>query len=127
MAPGIGLIITGALGMILSFVSIAIALTGAPPANDPELPEWLNGMQRGQHGPVAAVIQVCFVFLNLLIIFGGICLVRVKSRGTAITSSCAAMVNVGNCCCLLGLPIGIWALVILLQSDVKSAFERNSR
>jgi hypothetical protein len=25
-------------------------------------------------------------------------------------------------CCLLGLPIGIWALVVLLKPEVKAAF-----
>jgi hypothetical protein len=27
-----------------------------------------------------------------------------------------------NPCCLLGLPIGIWALVVLSNEDVKDAF-----
>ena len=25
-------------------------------------------------------------------------------------------------CCLLGLPIGIWAIIVLIDSDVKRAF-----
>jgi hypothetical protein len=27
-----------------------------------------------------------------------------------------------NCCCLLGLPFGIWALVMLMKPEVKSQF-----
>ena len=27
-----------------------------------------------------------------------------------------------TCCCIAGLPVGIWALVILLKPEVKSAF-----
>lgn len=126
LAPGIALIITGALGLIMSFVSIGIALLGEPEPPDPALPEWLADLQAGQFGVGAAVIQVAFVLLNGLIIFGGICLVRVKSWGVALAGSIAAIVNIGNCCCVIGLPIGIWALVILQLNDVKAAFQRNA-
>jgi hypothetical protein len=36
------------------------------------------------------------------------------------------MINIGTCCCIIGLPAGIWSLVILLQPDVSKAFDQNS-
>ena len=33
-----------------------------------------------------------------------------------------AMINIGNCCCLLGLPFGIWSLVVLLKPEVAEKF-----
>jgi len=44
----------------------------------------------------------------------------------AMTASILSMLNFGNCCCLLGIPVGIWALVILLMPDVKEAFRLNA-
>ncbi len=40
----------------------------------------------------------------------------------AIAGSVLATIPMVSPCCLLGLPFGIWSLVVLLQPDVKSAF-----
>jgi hypothetical protein len=37
-------------------------------------------------------------------------------------ASIIAMIPCVSPCCLLGLPIGIWALVVLMKPEVKSAF-----
>ena len=50
-----------------------------------------------------------------------------KMRGVGIAASVVAMLNFGNCCCLLGIPIGIWSLIILLQPDVTAAFDQSAR
>ncbi|MEZ6096771.1 MAG: hypothetical protein R3C03_21525 [Pirellulaceae bacterium] len=125
IAPGIALIVVGSLGLIMSIVSIFMALFGAPPAIDPTQPEWLQDLQRNGRGTFPAIIQGAFVLLNIAIIAGGISMVRVKNWGIGLTATIAAMINFGNCCCVLGLPVGIWSLVILLQDDVKRAFESN--
>ena len=52
---------------------------------------------------------------------------KVKVQAPAIAASIVSMFNVGSCCCVIGLPIGIWALVILLMGDVKRAFEFSAR
>jgi hypothetical protein len=44
-----------------------------------------------------------------------------KSYGLAMTSSILAMIPC-HVCCMVGLPIGIWALIVLLKPEVKSAF-----
>jgi ABC-type proline/glycine betaine transport system permease subunit len=50
---------------------------------------------------------------------------RIRTWALAMTSAVLMMINFGNCCCLIGLPIGIWALVILLLPDVQDAFKRS--
>jgi hypothetical protein len=39
----------------------------------------------------------------------------------AIVASVVAMIPC-SCACILGLPIGIWSLVVLLKPEVKAAF-----
>lgn len=34
-----------------------------------------------------------------------------------------AMIPCVSPCCLLGLPLGIWALIVLLKPEVKAAFQ----
>ncbi|MFN0018739.1 MAG: hypothetical protein ACKVP0_10805 [Pirellulaceae bacterium] len=125
MAPAIALVITGALGLLLAIVGVVIAFSPAPPVN-PNAPPAMQSLQRGGHGPAAVVVQGLFVLVNGFIIFGAVQTMRQKMRGLGIAASVAAMLNFANCCCLLGIPIGIWSLVILMQDDVKRAFDANA-
>jgi hypothetical protein len=59
--------------------------------------------------------------LALLMFAGGIAMLRRKMYGLAVTGSIASMLTL-NCCCVPGLAIGIWSLLILMQSDVKQSF-----
>ena len=49
-------------------------------------------------------------------------MMSLQSRGSAMTGAIFALLPC-NLCCLAGLPIGIWALVVMNRSDVKSAFQ----
>ena len=121
LAPAICLIVTAALGIILDAVGLIMAM-GPPPRADPNLPPWLNDFQKSGHGPLSAFISILFLAVSAVILTGAIQMVRQKSWGLALAGSILAMVNISGCCCILGLPFGIWALVILVRPDVKSAF-----
>jgi hypothetical protein len=47
---------------------------------------------------------------------------KLDSYGLAMTASIVALIPCISPCCVVGLPIGIWALVILSKPEVKSAF-----
>jgi len=126
MAPAIGLLLTAILGLVFTIASMVLAL-GPPPAVDPNAPPFMKGFQQGAHGPTALAIQSIFVLVNAFIIFGAVQMLRQKMRGVGIGASIVAMLNFGNCCCLLGIPVGIWSLVILMQDDIKWAFDANAR
>jgi hypothetical protein len=126
MAPAIALIVIAVLGLLLSFYNVFNALT-AEAVVDPTAPPFLQEMAKNSVGTVPAVVQFCFVIVNVVIIVGGYLMSRVQSWGMALTATILAMINFGSCCCVLGIPIGIWSLVILLQSDVKAAFAASSR
>jgi hypothetical protein len=61
--------------------------------------------------------------VSVVVILGAVAMLLGKARGLAMAGSIAALVNLGNCCCLLGLPFGIWALVVLSRSEVRDAFQ----
>ena len=59
-----------------------------------------------------------------LIFLGGYKMYRLESWGLAVTGSILAVVPCfGTCCCLVDIPLGIWALVLLFDDEVKAAFE----
>ena len=64
-----------------------------------------------------------FGALSIVVLVGAIQMLRLRTHSLALVGAITAMINIGNCCCLLGLPIGIWSLVVLLRPEVKSAFE----
>lgn len=120
-APAIALCVIASLGLLLSLFNVAYAFMEHP--IDPNAPEFVQAMQKGSQGTTAAIIQSCFVAVNLLILSGAIQMMRFRTWGLALTASILAMVNFGTFCCIPGLPIGIWTLVILLTPEVRAAFQ----
>lgn len=62
---------------------------------------------------------------SLVVIWGGICCLRLSGRMMAMIASILAIIPIFQMCCL-GIPIGIWGIVVLMAPDVKAAFEANS-
>ena len=122
-APAIALIVCGGLSLLASIYGVVNAMISSPPPVPPNSPEWMEGVMKNSVGMTAAIIQSVFIFVALFVLFGGIQMLRLKSRGVAIAASIVTMLNIGSCCCIVGMPIGIWALVILMLTDVAQAFE----
>jgi hypothetical protein len=109
--PGIGLVVTGiANWLVLPFlIAIASYLATSSPGSGP--PATVLG------GIAAAIFVV-----SVLLIFAGLKIMRCESRRWGIVGAVLAMiVNPVN---VIGLPIGIWALVVLSSREVKEAFKQ---
>ena len=124
MAPAIALLVVSVLGIGASLFNVVFSFN--KPNIDPNAPPFVQEMQKGAVGPTAAVVQGVFVLVNAFIIFGAVQMLRQKMRGVAIAAAAVAMLNFGSCCCILGIPVGIWSIIILLQEDVKSAFDASA-
>ncbi|MFZ0827086.1 MAG: DUF4339 domain-containing protein [Verrucomicrobiia bacterium] len=123
--PAVALIITASLGIAYyTFSGLLTLFTGGtmfrhemPPNIPPQMQAFIQGMQ----GPLAGVINLAVAALNGFVLFGAIKLLRLQNHGVATVAVVAAMLPC-SCCCLLGLPLGIWALVVLNKPEVKSQF-----
>lgn len=123
IAPAIALIVVATLGLLASLLNIFMALAMEAPPIDPTAPDWLQDMQENQVGALPAVIHSLFVILNIVIMIGAIQMLRFKMWGYSLTASILAMLNFGTCCCVLGLPVGIWSIIVLSQPHVKKSFK----
>jgi len=92
-------------------------------------PERLEGLReaiaRGDVGVFPYVVAVINVSAALLILVGALRMMNRQSYGLAVTAGILAMVpcvGTSGCCCLIGLPIGLWALIVLMDSGVQAAF-----
>jgi hypothetical protein len=124
VAPGIALIVLGTLATLASVYSLINAALAGPPEVPPDAPEWVAEMMKASVGPLAIGLQSVFTVTGLVVLAGGIQMVRLRSWGLALAASILSMIQLGSCCCAVGMPVGIWSLVILLQPDVKAAFAR---
>jgi len=73
------------------------------------------------------VVLAFSLLVGVVILVGALLMMNLRARGLVITSSILAMIPCVSPCCLLGLPIGIWAVVVLSQQDVKQAFRNRAR
>jgi hypothetical protein len=125
IAPAVIIMILSVLAFLDSMARVVIGLFF------PKVVEQLqaNNAQLFGQQPVNLDMRVVhvvsgsiFAILALLSFFGSIAMLRRQMYWLAIAGSVAAMLNITDCCCLIGLPVGIWALIILLQPDVKAGF-----
>lgn len=121
--PAIGLIVTAILGFLASIVGtlwnlLAVGVGFHQPGMNAEM-ERLVSMFSGTMGVISGIIG--FLVAGL-ILFGALKMKKCESYGWAMTASIIAMIPCISPCCLVGLPIGIWALVVLSKPEVKSAF-----
>lgn len=81
------------------------------------------GGQVVEPNPVMAMIfWLVVVICNGVIIFGSVQMLRMSADPLAMAASIMSLVPCLSPCCLLGIPFGIWALVVLMNSDVKASF-----
>ena len=119
--PAIGLIVTAILGALVQMVSlIRLLLMHTPMPANSQMPgqAWVAMLS----GPIGMVMSILAILMSVVILLGALKMKKLESYGLAMTASILAMIPCLSPCCVIGLPIGIWALVVLSKPEVKSAF-----
>ena len=80
----------------------------------------------GSHGPIilALPLLACLLFSSFEI-FAALKMKQLEAYGLAIAASILAILISPSS--VIGLPIGIWSLVVLSRADVRAAFARRVR
>jgi hypothetical protein len=73
-------------------------------------------------GGMAALLL--FNAVGVAIIVGAVDMLRMHSYRSARLGAILSILPLCGPCMILGLPFGIWALILLLQLDVKAAFAK---
>lgn len=130
-APAIALLVVAVLTVLLFIVGLFsedLMMQVMQSANmpDEEMQQFREMMEKS-----SMLGNVVGGVLNIggaaLIAYGAWRMKELKSYGLAMTAAILAMIPCfTSCCCLLGLPVGIWALIVLLDKDVKAAFDAPS-
>jgi len=123
--PSIGLLITGILGAVSSLATFIMFLVGVSVGSlwlneIPDLPEWSENVYEGAFGLGSAFVGV---LVAIFIIYAALKMKELNHYGLCIAASVLAMIPCISPCCIIGLPIGIWCLVVLTKPEVKSVFQ----
>lgn len=143
-APAVALLVVGILNLLLALIQVAGTIwIIVAPAQIEKMMEDIQKDNAGAQNPfkamlggqqqfagpaaviqntVLSVLMVLIVGLNLL---GGIRMLSLRSYALSVAGAICAAIPCLSCggCCLFGEIIGIWALVVLLNPDVRSAFQ----
>jgi hypothetical protein len=124
-APAIALKVTAILGLAMAFMGLIFhVLTamgvdiGIQGFKDPQIREMFSKM----NGVMGVVSDFISAAVGVLILVGASKMQSLQNYSLAVTASVLAMLPCISPCCLLGLPFGIWALVVLNRPEVKSQF-----
>src|SRR5262249_11315346 len=113
--PAIGLMITGILTILFAGSEIVRLLLGGArqmtqSTGNPDMDKMFAMMM----GPVGLLVGGVSLLTGILLLFGGIKMKKLEAYGLVMAASIIGMIPCfSSGCCVLGLPIGIWALVVL--------------
>jgi hypothetical protein len=90
--------------------------------DDPSAPEWLKDVAEMGAGAAGSLSNILSIAIGAVILFGAVKMMRLQNLGLAMAASILAVIPCLSPCCCLGIPFGIWSLVVLNRPEVKSAF-----
>jgi hypothetical protein len=126
--PAIGLKVTAILNLVLALWSLVKLIffrsdlsqlySGMPQFNDPQVQQLLHLA----NGPLGIINSLFALAMSVLVLIGAAKMQSLRSFEFAFAAAILAMIPCLTPCCALGLPFGIWALVVLNKPEVKSQF-----
>ncbi len=138
-APAIALMVVGGLNVLLSLWGLAQSVMnmmggGANAQKEAAIEQWrqagmspeqieqFSGLLDIASGPMGIALNGLALIVGCVVLLGAIKMKNLNSRGLAFTGAILAMIPCLSQCCILGLPFGIWAIVVLNNPDVKRSF-----
>ena len=123
--PAIGMMIAGIINLIVTMLTIATNLyrlaSGGLEAPTSGTEAERVGFYVGFYGVLG--IAILSLIVSPLIIVGALRMMNAQNYGLAKTASILTIIPFTSYCCLIGVPIGIWALVTLNKTEVKHYFQ----
>lgn len=123
--PAIAIMVATIIGMVLAVIGILINALGmglaASQQQSHSQQDILGPLVSSVFGIVQAVIGL---IIGVVILIGVTRMMKLQSWGFSLAACIMAMIPCVSPCCLLGLPFGIWGIVVLCDEQVKAAFTR---
>lgn len=134
-APAICMIAFGVIGFALSLANLFGAFFGAGlnewvmqrlEQEGEQIPEFFRFLS-GPGSLALSLLQIAVeTAISGFVLYAGMRLQKLRDRGICMAAAIIAMVPCINPCCCLGIPLGIWVLMVLNRPDVRSSFQSSN-
>jgi hypothetical protein len=143
LMPATLLVLVGALSLVSALFEL-IQLDSVPGKMDQQMEEvkankdltdderdqWIDifaAIKESAEQKTLLIVYIINIGSAIVIVVGGRKMMRLSGLALPSISSVLAMVpcTIG-CCCLLGIPVGIWSLVVLSRPSVRTVIEGRS-
>ena len=137
--PAICLILTGLLNIVLSLwgavesvffpVNIDQQLAAVPQFNDPEVQKFISDPQVNHfvhllYSPAVLLTNDLFTLtMSVLVLLGALRMKALRNYEFSVIGALLALLPCVTSCCLIGLPFGIWAIIVLRRPGIKGQFK----
>jgi len=118
--PSVGVMVAGIVNALALIPFLVIMVAGVTTGGYRILPG------SGQKEEEVSAILFVVACLGAFVIFSGLKMRLLRSYGTAVTGAILAAIPITPGA-LIGLPMGIWALVVLSKAEVKAAFPQKKQ
>lgn len=118
--PAIGLMVVAGVGIFFQVLGIVLNMLGMGMAG--AFADQQEGMMRMMSGGLGMALSLIGIAIGAVIFIGAQKMKALEAYSFAMVATILAMIPCISPCCLLGIPIGIWSLIVLLNPDVKAAF-----
>lgn len=119
----------GCLGSGFFPVNIDQQLAAVPQFNDPEVQKFISDPQVSHflhllYSPAVLVSNDLFTLtMSILVLMGALRMKVLRSYEFSLIAALLALLPCVTSCCLIGLPFGIWAIIVLRRPAVKGQFK----
>ena len=117
--PAIGIVVTGVVGALVQLVSLICRVFSIGASAMGGSDEMLMNLA---FGAVGFIWSILVLGLSGLVVYGGLQMMKLTNYNLSLAATIVALVPCISPCCCLGLPFGIWGLVVLLDDANKAAF-----
>ena len=122
--PALGLMIAAGIGLVFTLLGLAMNALGMGMGALNNVAEGGPGARYMQYmtGGVGIVFNLIALAVAGFIIWAAMQMKQLRNWNMAAAASVVAMIPCISPCCIIGLPIGIWSLIVLMKPEVKSSF-----
>ena len=123
-SPAIALILVGAINIItglLVLLNRVVNLGKGPARQVLENPDRLLGYQAWV--VTSTLCAVITIIVSPLIIYGAAQMLGARKYSMARLAAILSIIPCTSFCCVLGIPAGVWGLLVLNKPEVKAAFD----
>lgn len=117
------LYIVAGLSIPMNILNAVVTLVDRDEINGPGFQAPANEAERAGFMIGAVAANAVLIIMNTIVIVGAYNLQKLKKRSMAMTGAIICCIPCCSPCVILGIPLGIWALVLLNSSEIKPHFE----